>query len=171
MHTLPTTKKRGLLNEINISKHCPFMAKDRIGKAFHEAFKKPNENSKIFESILSACKAAFYLKDNNGVEPFKDEFNKENSVEIHFYIPMIVLDGILFEAYLDEGDIAVLEQDWIPVEYSYSARSYRGSSTETTFFPAIVCFNHVDSFLKQLNEWVKHCNEGLSSELIYIRSK
>jgi len=166
-----TTKKWALLKGDHISEYCPFVAKDRIGKAFHEAFKKPNENSKIFESILSACKASFYLKDNHGIEPFKEEFNPEKSVEIHFYIPMIVLDGILFEAYLDEGDIVVSEQDWIPVEYSYSARSYRVDSSETTFFPAIVCFNHVNSFLKQLNEWVKHCNEGFSSELVNIKSK
>lgn len=143
----------------------------RFGKAFHEAFKKPSENSKIFESLLSSCKAAYYFKKNTGTEPFKSDFDRESQVELHFFLPLIVLDGLLFEAFLERGEIVLSEANWIPIEYEYASAKYESERSRTTFLPTIVRYKGFEDYLKLLDEWIADVNESFAEDLISKRRK
>lgn len=163
-----TNKKSAILSSDAFEEKHPFKKKKRFGKAFHEAFKtiNPGVNSKIFDAILSVCKAAYHLKKSHGGEPFKNDFDPKKSVELHFYLPVIVLDGQLFEAYLDEGEISVKEQSWVPIEYEISSEKFKHG--KNTFFPSIVKLEAFDEYIQQIETWINTTNQNLNNELLKI---
>lgn len=165
-----TTKKASIFKPKVLSDNNPLNTKRRFGKAFYEAFKKQNsdENSKIFDAILSVCKAAYYKKINEGAEkPFSTDFNPEESVELHFYLPIIALEGRLIEAYLENGDIALQEESWIPLEYSISSNKFEKSNV--TFFPSVVTTDGFEDYIGLVNVWIDSTNKNFSSELKKIK--
>src|ERR1035437_1604197 len=168
-----TNKKNSILSSKLIDLDNPLILKNRIGKAYHELGKTSSDKSKIYESILSVCKAAYYFKDNVGEEPFKKDFDKNSSVEIHFYIPIIVIDGILVEVYLENNEPKIEEENWLVMEYEYASQNYLNASgeTEKTFFPRVVRKDYLDEFILILKKWFNSCNKGLSEEVIKRRSK
>jgi len=135
--------------------------------------KNPDEKSKVFESVLSVCKAAYYFKENTGEEPFKKEFDKESCVELHFYIPIIVIDGILVEVYLADNEIVIEEEKWLVLEYEYASKNYINAERETerTFFPIIVKKDNLDELLNLFKIWFNSAGDEFSKELIKIRNK
>jgi hypothetical protein len=165
-----TTKKTSIFRHEVLKKKNPFNDKARFGKAFYEAFKKQNsdENSKIFDAILSVCKAAYHKKcDCGDTEPFKNGFNKNEAVELHFFIPVIILAGTLVEAYLDNGEIVLKEEDWIPLEYSISSNKFEKS--KFSFFPTIVTFAYFQDYIELINKWVDSSNETFREDLKKIK--
>lgn len=139
----------------------------RIGTTFHEAFKGPNQPSQIFEAVISACKAVTFMKESfeeiRGVD--LNDLNSYNPKEYHFlgvFVPLIVVDGELFDAHLnDEGEIELEEKDYIPLKFSYSSPKYKRQSLSSnaeslnylTFFPDIVTFKGLDAYLQKLDFW------------------
>lgn len=168
-----TDKKSSILSSKPIGLNNPLKLKKRVGKAFHELDKNPDEKSKVFESVLSVCKAAYYFKDNSGEEPFKKDFDKNSSVEIHFYFPIIVIDGILIEVYLEDNDIKIQEENWLVLEYEYASQNYLNADgkTKNTFFPIVVKKEYLDELLSLLKNWFNSCGKAFSQEIIKTRSK
>lgn len=167
-----TTKKSTIFSSYVWGKH-PFDSKKRIGKAYHELFKKSDEKSKIFEAILTSCKAAYYYKMNTGETPFKNDFDKNRSVELHFYFPMVVIEGLLIEIYLDKEEIKIDEANWILVEHNYSSPHYLDSQTqsEINFFPVIVTLNYFEQYLSMFDNWLSSLTNRFADELTKLRIK
>ncbi|MBS1924971.1 MAG: hypothetical protein JST57_03140 [Bacteroidetes bacterium] len=125
----------------------------RVGKAFHELEKTPTDKSKIYEALICSGKAAHYLKNISEEEPLKD-FDIHKEVDIEIYLPIVVLDGLLFEVFTNHsGGIAVQEKDFIPVEMSYSSPKYRKDNWDTDFFPDIVRFDYLSKHLENIEKW------------------
>lgn len=160
-----TTKSASIFHGEVLETGNPFATKKRFGKAFYEAFKTQNsdENSKIFDAILSVCKASYHKKSNSGETAHKKEFKKDEAVELHFFIPLIVLEGLLFEAYLEHNKITVVQENWIPVEYSISSKKFKHS--KRTFFPSIVTTAGINDYLSMVDNWVEKTNENLRVQL------
>lgn len=139
---------------------------DKVGTAFHEVFKSPSQPSQIFEAVISACKAVTFMKDS--FEEVRGITSAENisynPKEYHFlgiFMPLIVVDGELYEAHLDDkGELVLEEKDFIPLRFAYSSPKYRRqfqSSSESlnylTFFPDIVTQRGLNSYLQKLDFW------------------
>jgi hypothetical protein len=125
----------------------------RVGKAFHELEKSPTDKSKVYEALICSGKAAHYLRHRFEREQLKD-FDVNKEVDIQIYLPIVVLDGLLFEVFTNHsGDIDVQEKDFIPVEMSYSSPKYREGNWDTEFFPDIIRFDHLSKHLENIETW------------------
>jgi hypothetical protein len=124
--------------------------KQRVGTAFHEAFKSPNEPSKVYEALLSCCKAAAYQMERNTNSVFKVEL--ANKYSLDFFFPAVVLDGELIEAFLlENGDIEIATADYIPVEFNYNSNKY----PKAKYYPDIVTVNGLNTYLEVLSNWAE----------------
>jgi len=124
----------------------------RIGKAFHEAFKPAGDMSKVYAALMGALKAAHYFCHRYPSPTGWFDITKET--ELSIYIPIVVVDGRLFEVFNQyDGTIQTLEQGYIPVEMSYSSPNYRTGHWDADFLPDIVTAAHFPGYLQALDEW------------------
>lgn len=131
-----------------------------IGTSFYEAFKSPDEPSKIYEAILSAVKASFYTKWQESGEDYlteeevtarDDEEYKSSSLStLEVYIPTIILDGILCEATITNDEIDVNETEYIPLNISHSIKPY---NKYFHYYPELLTTKYLEKFLKDLDIW------------------
>ncbi|MDP4265133.1 MAG: hypothetical protein Q8941_21575 [Bacteroidota bacterium] len=140
----------------------------RAGKAFHELEKSPTDKSKVYEALICSGKAAYYLSNRFKQEELKD-FDVHKEVNIQIYLPIVVLDGLLFEVFTNhEGDIDVEEKDFIPVEMSYSSPNYRIGNWDTEFFPDIIRFDYLSKHLENIEAWRQSMIESISKQLVSL---
>lgn len=117
------------------------------GSAYTEAFKGPSETSQIYSALITACKAATSYQKKES-----DASMKNNKKQINFYLPIVVLNGKLFQAKLDEsGDVEIEETNYCPINLNYSSDNY----SQERFFPEIVTIDEFESHLDHLIEWQK----------------
>lgn len=125
----------------------------RVGKAFHELAKDPSDKSKIYEALISSAKAAYYLRNRFPLQKPK-EFNASEEVDIQIFLPIVILEGRLFEVYNAlSGKIQIEEKDYIPVEMSYSSPNYSAGGWDTDFFPDVIKFEFLDTYLDMVDNW------------------
>jgi hypothetical protein len=126
---------------------------NRVGKAFHEMGKGPTEKSTIYAAVMSATKAAHHFKEAENEDQLH-LFNPSDRTEISIYIPVVIVNGRLFEAYNSVSkEIAVDEVNHIPVELHYSSPKYSKSVYGVTYFPEVITFDYLPEFLKKIEEW------------------
>ena len=141
-----------------IDKHLMRGASNRIGSAFHDSFKEPRETSKIFQSIMAACKAAVDKSEIHGASKEWEDYEKKDPTYLTFYHPIVVVDGPLYEAHLnDKNELTVDEVDWIPVTYNYSSRAYSEYGS-TSWHCDIVSFKFFEEYLMKADNWLEKMN-------------
>lgn len=153
-----SSRARTLLNASGVIKNNPKVNYPRVGKAYHEAFKDPGEKSKIYESLISASKATFYLRSlhDPGKEHTEERFNPKKSVEASLYLPVVVLDGNLYEVYLsNKGEKVIEKVGCLPIQFNFSSPNYGETSydRDLEFFPDIVTKENLGNYLLQLEAW------------------
>ncbi len=72
----------------------------RLHRSFHIAFSNPSRTSEIYDALVTSCKALEY---------FKTQY-KESMSTAHFFTPIVVLDGTLWSANLDNNNKLHLKQ-------------------------------------------------------------
>jgi hypothetical protein len=138
----------------------------RSGTAFHEAFKAPSETSQIFEAVVSACKATSYQTDSfaretEWADPTAEDlpFYPHGMKFLRIFIPLVVIDGLLFEAFLDDkGEVQIDQRSYIPVDFTYSQidRRRQGTSLDPAdehYFPDVITLDGVESYLGLVENW------------------
>lgn len=153
-----TTKDGSIFSVNDPSINFPNENFSRIGRNFHEAFKKPDENSKIYESLISCCKAAHSF-GSRGDKPFEKDFNQEDVTHLTLSIPLVVLDGLLYEVYLEEDGQTCLEsKDCISLKLNYSSPNYTKNEygLSEAFWPVIVTEKGLNQYLKDIEMWFKY---------------
>lgn len=143
-----------LLSYDSIAKNNFKNENKRVGIAFHEPFKdSKNETSKIYESLISVCKASWYYADS--IYSNEDNvFDPKRSTAIHFYIPVIVLSGKLYDVSLKEdGNADLVKRDYIKTQVNYSSPNYKNDDLE--FFPDIIEYSFLEEYLEKTELWVK----------------
>ncbi|WP_145050776.1 hypothetical protein [Paenibacillus xylanexedens] len=129
----------------------------RRGTAFHEAFKSPDEPSKIYEAILSSIKAMVSQYDKN-LRAFNNTETTRNDVQI--FIPIVLVEGKLFEAYLNEqGNLELLESDYVPLNFSYDSPMYE----KNIYYPEIMTIKGLELFSNEITKWTRSIFEKLNS--------
>lgn len=134
----------------------------RIGSSFYEAFKESSEVSKIYQAIMSACKAAVYKSKIHGASPKWDDYGADDPTYLTFYHPVVVVDGPLYEVYLNENnEVVVSKINWIPVSYQYSSPQYSKEWSDTYFHCDIVQFDYMNTYLDLTQMWLEKMNENM----------
>jgi len=92
-----------LFDDLEIFGLKNFRLKDAIlHKSYHESFSKPQQNSKIYEALVTLVKATKYIKKRYAVGRYA----------LHYFVPIIVLDGTLWSASLNKNfSVCVKEVD------------------------------------------------------------
>jgi hypothetical protein len=154
-------KNGGIFPPRVIDKHFMRNNCDRIGSAFHDAFKEPRETSKIFQAVITACKAAADKVTIHGASPKWDDYDEEALTHLTFYHPIVVVDGPLYEVHLnEESEAEVNEVDWIPTTYRYSSRNYADSGN-VSFHCDIVRFEFFQQYLQKVDKWLLNMNTDM----------
>ena len=99
----------------------PLWKSERIGRTSYEGLKHKsgsgNVNNTIFSALTTAVKATIAGR--------KDKFGAGSDFDACYYYPMIILDGRLFEAYLQSGEIQVREVNSVMFSFYYQSRQYK----------------------------------------------
>lgn len=101
-----------------------------IGAGVHESFKQPSDISRPYGAMISVVKAAEHFHQEfvssfNGESTITDNF-LENPTRLHFTRPVVVLDGELLTAELNEdGDLDVAEVDMAPMYVGNKSSRYQ----------------------------------------------
>jgi len=152
-----------ILTAENLMKNFPRNSESSIGTSFYEAFKGTEEPSKIYEAIMSAIKAAFYIRRQEAAEDILSEdeleeinsmeYNKNSITRLEIYMPLIVFDGLLCHASLDKNnEINLSEVQYIPLSVSHSIKPY---SDNFNYYPELIRFDYMTDFLNRIDNWGK----------------
>ena len=93
----------------------PFINATNFGRSYMEAFKDFESGKAILNSLVSSAKSVAMAK-------FKESEN--TSIGINHYYPIVVFEGDLYEAYLDNDEIFLRESNIIYVSFFYQSPKY-----------------------------------------------
>ena len=100
-----------------------------IGSGIHESFKQPSDHSRVYGALISVVKAAehFNREAHGGMDaqsPVTADIS-ESPTRLFFTRPVVVLDGELLCAELDEaGNLDLSEVDMAPIYVGYKSPRY-----------------------------------------------
>jgi hypothetical protein len=127
----------------------------KFGTAFYEAFKKTESYPKIFKAIIGASKAAYFGKETWGEHPDNLKFDPKKGVVIEFMIPLVFVEGQLFEVHLDNHDLDIRSSTWLPIKLNYSSPRYvKENRHDLTFYPFISKVDGLSIFLDIIEQWI-----------------
>lgn len=145
-----------LLTYENIMDEHPSCSQLRLGRKEYVAF---SSTPQIFSAILSATKAG--IEAHRLAEAYKEAYNAD-SYDVSFYTPLVVVNGNLFEAYLDDqGEMCVEEKNHIAFRLNYASPSY----DKSRYLVDIVTTAGLGAYLDLQNRWIKHMHTCISNKL------
>lgn len=144
----------------------------RVGKAFHEFKRKPGDDapSQLYQGVLSAIKAAIHLKERSGRDEEETRFAKTSLVEVDLFVPVLVVDGIVFGAFADDknGRTRVEASKYVAVEMKYTSEGY-GTFWDPTFYPDLVTLKYFPTYLESMKEWFNSVGADFVDQLKRLR--
>lgn len=151
-----------LLSFNQIESKCTTRQFARIGRSYYEGFKSADAKSSIFEALSTATKAAeHWLKRQT------EAAKGENGVDIKhrsiiFIDPLIVLDGPLYEAYLDDDNrIKLYEVRHIPISFGYISAKY----SRYGYLVEVVTIEELPILLAKKRKWIEDMKGSIISKL------
>lgn len=124
----------------------------RLGKSFYEGFSGNGSRDDIFKALSGSVKALEHYKESSLA-------SKDQSTDriIDYYIPLIIIDGPLFEAYLDDnGEIQLEEVEYIQAAFNYLSPNYNIGSKYGSSIVQIIRFEYLERFLEKYGEEMKN---------------
>jgi hypothetical protein len=132
----------------------------RIGRSYCEAFKPDDEGSVIFEALTSAVKASEHCREIN-LEALKSSIKDryhQGSKLIYFVDPIVVIGGLLYEAYLNEKDELELDEvDHMLVSFGYISSEYQRRSNLVD----IVTVKELPNLLSSKKKWLNGIKDAI----------
>ena len=141
----------------------------KTGTSFYEAFKKSDATSKIFKALIGASKAAFFKKEQWGEHPDNTKYTAEGQVILEFFIPLVVVEGQLFEAHLKKDDVILKETKWIPIKLNYSSPNYSKDNRDLRFHPYLSTKDGLPLFLNQMGDWISFVSSNFKKRIQLLR--
>nr|WP_154958898.1 hypothetical protein [Paenibacillus xylanexedens] len=130
---------------------------NRTGRSFYEALAKENKRDDIYKAISGVVKATSHLVESTDIESYADKL-------LYYYEPVIIFNGNLFEAYLDENNnIEVKQVDNMQLSFKYLSPNYDGKR----YTIQIVTFNTLPDFIEKTEKKIN----AISEKLFEIESK
>lgn len=126
----------------------------RIGRNEYVALAKDG-HPQIYNALLSSVKSS--IEQHRLAEEHKEAYD-ETSFDIVFYTPVVVVDGILFEAYLNEDDdVEVKPSSHIVFNLNYASPSYKRKS----YLVDIVTLNGLEDYLVSQEKWIEKMRDSI----------
>jgi hypothetical protein len=116
----------------------PFCRFKRRGRSFFEPFRDNQSGETTFRALMSTAKASIGMRNSE----FGSGLNS-----ICFFYPMVVFEGQLFEAYLNNSRVELNKTDSIIVSFFYESAKYKYES----FAIPVVRENALEAFLNELD--------------------
>lgn len=138
-----------------ITEVSPLFKCPRIGRTYFVPFANSETSEIIYKSLTTAVKAAVSVKENTGYAGSR----------ISFYYPTVVLQGRLFESYLDKGESKISEAEIIPVSFTYKSAKYKPINFIVPIVTEKVFEKYLSSLDDTLNLWLELLKDGV--EFIY----
>lgn len=118
----------------------PFSSHERRGRSFFEPFKNIEGGGNIYKSLITSVKAAIAMRNN--------AFGARAKGNVCIYYPVIIFDGKLYEAYLDDKNkINTQEVDSVIVSFYYESPKYE----DERFLVPIMTERYLPTFCSDLN--------------------
>lgn len=138
--------------ETKLQKLHPSMSMPRIGRTSQVAFS--HDTSTIFSSVVGATKAA--IDDHKAAEEH-GEIWSDDSIDAVIYEPIVILDGPLFECYIEAGELITEQASVIQYGLHYASPNYKHEQ----YFVDIVTLDYLEIYLKKKEEWLSILHDYL----------
>lgn len=106
-------------------------------RSYFEIGKNNQSNEMIYKALTTATKASIYTMKKHG----------DATYDISFYYPIVVYDGRLFQAVIENDDTKLDEVDSVLVSFLYEPTSYKS----VEFAIPVLKLKELDKFLIGLN--------------------
>jgi len=152
----------GLMGE-EIEENSTLSEFSRLGRSYCECSQaEKDEKRAIFEELTSVVKAAEYCLEKEGEAARK----LEKQPYLHFVEPVIILDGLLYEAYLDtKGDLVLRKINHIPVSFGYISGVYE----RYQYVVDLLTFEHLPTFLSSKRKWLHSLQSVFNTKLATVK--
>lgn len=121
-----------------VSKINPLFSSARTGRTYFIPFTNSETSEMIYKSLTTSVKATIALRETTGY----------SGSRLCFYYPTVVLQGKLFEAYLEKSEIKLREADMLPVSFTYKSSKYK----PVNYIVPIVTENAFKKYLNSLEQ-------------------
>jgi hypothetical protein len=137
---------QGILSYDEIEKYKPLSTPKRIGRSY-SAF-KDGKTQQIAAGIISAFKSAVHFKEGCN-ERYSDE-----SSDIAFFVPIMVVDGDIYDCYLDPStyELTAEPTDALVYQQNYHSEAYGQLSSRV----AVIRVSALLAYLNAYLVWGEH---------------
>lgn len=116
-----------------------------LGHSVHEAFKDPNQPSRWYASAVTVCKACV----NHGNQNYFEAIREFDEPHLAITQPLVVLDGPLIAAEIDENGEAVLSDiPYASLDFEFGTSKYK----RRTYSVDLVSLSALDAYLALASE-------------------
>ncbi len=130
------------------------------GHSYHISFQ--NNDLAIFDALSSSVKA-FEQTKKMYQEMTKDEVREEKNHFLALFEPIIILDGQLFEAYLNSNNKTILKKiNHIPICFGYISPQYKYAEWFGNYVVEITTLEELPKLLKSKKQWL----EGIKNIMV-----
>lgn len=134
----------------------------RIGRSYCQGFKSNYYNANIFEALTSTVKASEDLIKRNKNSSSLSILLYKDSLSINFVDPIIVLDGLLYEAYLNQkNELEIKETSHIPVSFGYISPAYKRHD----YLVDVVTLDELPNLLTKKRKWLENIKCSVYKEI------
>lgn len=132
-----------------------------LGRGYTELFRESNQeeaDSPIFKAITTAVKATLAAREAKFAAGDKS---------ICVYYPLVVLDGMLWESFLEGKSIDAIEQTSVVVSFFYESPNYplEGFRVPIVVEAALPAFlGRLEKVLDQMNDYFQSCAEAFADK-------
>ena len=132
----------------------------RLGRSYCEGFKAVDSKSTIFEALASAVKASEYFLET-GAKASEMWSDASQSRDITFVEPIVVLEGLLFEAYLDGNSNLRLNQvEHIPISFGYMSKAYTHE-----YLVEVITIGALRDLILKKRQWITNMRDSIIRKL------
>jgi len=85
---------------------------EKKATSYSQAFRDPNKENQIYRTIKSLLRNLRIIKNKQNKSLSQGRWSE---IILEMYFPIIVLDGDLFEGFLNEGDFTINEINYVPL--------------------------------------------------------
>ena len=134
----------------------------RIGRSYCQGFKSEYYHTNIFEALTSTIKASEDLIKRNKSSSSLSILMYKDSISINFIDPIIVFDGLLYEAYLNQkNELELKESSHIPVSFGYISPAYK----RYDYLVDIVTLDELPNLLIKKRKWLEDIKCSIYKEI------
>jgi hypothetical protein len=130
----------GYLSYRDIDRHKPLAAPLRFARAYSSF--KDSKTQQIAAGVLSAFKAAVHYKEEC------DEKYSDTSSDIAFFIPIVVVDGEIYDCYIDSATSELTSEpvDALVYRQNYHSNAYGRLSNRVNIIRASALPQYIDMY-------------------------